>query len=401
MQTHTHTGMHAWTYVCTCTHIHIYIYSCTHTHTAHTKRHTGTDRCMHTHIYAHMCTHICMHTHKQKWSLIFFSAENVVCRELVESMINFKPELRPCAAAVLKHPFFWSLEKQLAFFQVSVGVHAVSSFKILFLWVGPMVLHRFSFPSTREGWCFDGMLVRGLPCLLLYTDVAFAWHLTLSGMGILLGSAIFRGSLTEIQRQHTWELISAWKTSHKHNNKDLRCLPSLSPGMRVNTRDINPTRGTFKHLVFTRMPGESYCGWLRSLLLCLYDIFCALINSLVYWFCTYMLWVLHCFRLWILEWKNISEGKRTDKKCFISDMNQTFENLHLFGGVHCLALYADVAFAWHLMLCFLQDVSDRIEKEEESSPIVENLEKNGLFVVKFDWRKAITVELQNGEKCSS
>jgi hypothetical protein len=45
----------------------------------------------------------------------------------------------------------------------------------------------------------------------------------------------------------------------------------------------------------------------------------------------------------------------------------------------------------------VQDVSDRIEKEEESSAVVENLEKNGLFVVKFDWRKAITVELQNGQ----
>ena len=273
--------MHACTHLCTCRHIHtqvcmlghmsahahtsIYIYIHAHTHTLPTQRDTQAQADACTHTYMHTCAHIYACTHTNKSEVWFFSAENVVCRELVESMINFKPELRPCAAAVLKHPFFWSLEKQLAFFQVSVGVHAVSSFKILFLWVGPMVLHRFSFPSTREGWCFDGMLVRGLPCLLLYTDVAFAWDLTLSGMGILLGSAIFRGSLTEIQRQHTRELISTWKTSHKHNNKDLRCLRSLSPGMWVNTRDINPTRGTYKHLVFTRMPGESYCGWLRSL----------------------------------------------------------------------------------------------------------------------------------------
>ena len=55
---------------------------------------------------------------------------------------------------------------------------------------------------------FDGMLVRGLHCLLLYPDVTFARHLILSGMGTLLGSAIFRGSLTEFQRQHTRELIS-------------------------------------------------------------------------------------------------------------------------------------------------------------------------------------------------
>lgn len=54
-------------------------------------------------------------------------------------------------------------------------------------------------------------------------------------------------------------------------------------------------------------------------------------------------------------------------------------------------------FFWSLerQLAFFQDVSDRIEKEDENSPLVQNLEKNGLFVVKFDWRKAITEELQN------
>ena len=40
-----------------------------------------------------------------------------------------------------------------------------------------------------------------------------------------------------------------------------------------------PGRGEFKSLVFTCMPGESYCGGLGSLCLC--DIFRALINSLV------------------------------------------------------------------------------------------------------------------------
>ena len=37
----------------------------------------------------------------------------------------------------------------------------------------------------------------------------------------------------------------------------------------------------FMYLVFTRMPGESYRKGLRSLLLCLCDVFRALINSLV------------------------------------------------------------------------------------------------------------------------
>ena len=40
-------------------------------------------------------------------------------------------------------------------------------------------------------------------------------------------------------------------------------------------------RVKFMDLVLTRMPGESYRGLLRSLLLCLYDAFGALINSLV------------------------------------------------------------------------------------------------------------------------
>ena len=35
----------------------------------------------------------------------------------------------------------------------------------------------------------------------------------------------------------------------------------------------------FMYLVFTRMPGESYRRRLRSLLLCLCDVFRALINS--------------------------------------------------------------------------------------------------------------------------
>ena len=42
-------------------------------------------------------------------------------------------------------------------------------------------------------------------------------------------------------------------------------------------------------LVFTRMPGESYCRWLRSLLLSMCYIIWALINSLVCWF--FMTWV--------------------------------------------------------------------------------------------------------------
>lgn len=43
--------------------------------------------------------------------------EDVIARELIEKMISMDPQKRPSAKHVLKHPFFWSLEKQLQFFQ--------------------------------------------------------------------------------------------------------------------------------------------------------------------------------------------------------------------------------------------------------------------------------------------
>ena len=46
--------------------------------------------------------------------------------------------------------------------------------------------------------------------------------------------------------------------------------------------DVPPVE--FIYLVFTHMPGESYCRRLRSLFLCLNDVFRALIDLLVCWF---------------------------------------------------------------------------------------------------------------------
>ncbi|XP_052262641.1 serine/threonine-protein kinase/endoribonuclease IRE1-like [Dreissena polymorpha] len=40
-----------------------------------------------------------------------------VRKQLIETMIDFDPESRPTAKAVIKHPFFWSKERQLLFFQ--------------------------------------------------------------------------------------------------------------------------------------------------------------------------------------------------------------------------------------------------------------------------------------------
>nr|XP_028568505.1 serine/threonine-protein kinase/endoribonuclease IRE1 [Podarcis muralis] len=43
--------------------------------------------------------------------------EDIVARDLIEQMISTDAQKRPSANCVLKHPFFWSLEKQLQFFQ--------------------------------------------------------------------------------------------------------------------------------------------------------------------------------------------------------------------------------------------------------------------------------------------
>lgn len=43
--------------------------------------------------------------------------ENYVPRRLIESMISFSSEDRPFAGMILKHPLFWSKERQLSFFQ--------------------------------------------------------------------------------------------------------------------------------------------------------------------------------------------------------------------------------------------------------------------------------------------
>lgn len=59
--------------------------------------------------------------------LFFSSLEDVIARELIEKMIAMDPQQRPSAKHVLKHPFFWSLEKQLQFFQVPACVSPSNS----------------------------------------------------------------------------------------------------------------------------------------------------------------------------------------------------------------------------------------------------------------------------------
>lgn len=45
---------------------------------------------------------------------------DIVARDLIEQMLSMEPYKRPSAESVLKHPFFWILEKELQFFQVSI-----------------------------------------------------------------------------------------------------------------------------------------------------------------------------------------------------------------------------------------------------------------------------------------
>ena len=53
------------------------------------------------------------------------------------------------------------------------------------------------------------------------------------------------------------------------------------PGPLTDFYSENVPLVEFTYLVFTRMPHESYCSRLRSLLLYLCDVFQTLINSLV------------------------------------------------------------------------------------------------------------------------
>ena len=75
------------------------------------------------------------------------------------------------------------------------------------------------------------------------------------------------------RNQHTRELISARKTSHKHNNKTLTFV-TYGNFHKLRQRYIKDVPLVeFVCLVFTRMPSESYRRQLGSLLLCLCKAF--------------------------------------------------------------------------------------------------------------------------------
>uniref|UniRef100_A0A8C7Z4L0 non-specific serine/threonine protein kinase n=1 Tax=Oryzias sinensis TaxID=183150 RepID=A0A8C7Z4L0_9TELE len=65
-----------------------------------------------------------------EYSLSHFKEESnddIIARDLIEQMIGANAETRPSTECVLKHPFFWSREKQLLFFQVGKVHHKGAS----------------------------------------------------------------------------------------------------------------------------------------------------------------------------------------------------------------------------------------------------------------------------------
>lgn len=63
--------------------------------------------------------------HLVKGNMFVFSVGDIVAKDLIEEMLSMDPQRRPSAESVLKHPFFWSLEKELHFFQVPHGFCSV------------------------------------------------------------------------------------------------------------------------------------------------------------------------------------------------------------------------------------------------------------------------------------
>lgn len=53
---------------------------------------------------------------------IRFISDFYVRRDLIDRLLCFEPSKRLCAKAVLKHPLFWSRERQMAFFQVLISI---------------------------------------------------------------------------------------------------------------------------------------------------------------------------------------------------------------------------------------------------------------------------------------
>ena len=90
-----------------------------------------------------------------------------------------------------------------------------------------------------------------------------------------------------ISRWGTWQMFIKKKKWNKNDDLQMSCLSLdlmlASYNIKKGKNEDVPLVG-FMYLVFTCMPGESYCRQLKSLLLYLCYVFQALINSLVCWF---------------------------------------------------------------------------------------------------------------------
>ena len=108
------------------------------------------------------------------------------------------------------------------------------------------------------------------------------------------------------------------------------------------------------YLVFTRMPGESYRRRLGSLLLCLCDLFRALIKSFECWFCTSVLGLVLFQTVIIMVLRNV-----TSDWCLFWICHSLFNHDHykddgvltarcLIWGFHCLITITTKMTAWWL-----------------------------------------------------
>ena len=85
----------------------------------------------------------------------------------------------------------------------------------------------------------------------------------------------------------------------------------------------------------------------------------------------------------------------TSMCCFDVKMSS---NLHLFHRPTVREVLCHCLF-WpkEKQLAFLQDVSDRIEKETVASFVVQSLEQGAVHVVGRDWKAVIGEELRDGK----
>ena len=117
----------------------------------------------------------------------------------------------------------------------------------------------------------------------------------------------------------------------------------------------------FMYLVFTCMPGESYCRQLRSLLLYLCYVFQSLINSLVRWFCTsavgLVLFPIYTYIVWKIRINPCCSRIHIDKTSwkFMEDENKAPTSINERGFLFLLCKESCKWFTRHQLVSMNKD----------------------------------------------